>query len=825
MINHDDVFRQLTDAGLLVDRLEVDARMHRCRVDGMDRENRGWYCLHEWRGGDGNLYIVGSYGIWQGNDQGATKVKLKGVTLSDAEKAAMRARMAEDRKRAVADRARVAEAAARQAEATWTAIGSRAPAKGECEYLERKGLTFHSALRFTASRSLVAPMHDARGTIKGLQFILPADHPRRKKTGRDKEYWPAGLQKQGHWCWIGTPVHGGVCLLCEGVATGLSLHYATGLPVAVAFDAGNLRHVAAAIKKSLGTHRILICADDDYLQKCRKCKQPTLQAEKACQHCGNDHGTENAGTREAETAVLQVGGAWVAPVFPRDRVGKKLTDFNDLHVTESLQLVGTQISDKLDVLGWRVPALRAALSPEGGGETGRMVARLSVEEAVSRYWGTYGFGGDALFDEVERRIVHKKDVLNLLSRDGWQKIKDHPAWRVALDHQVGFDPTEKDPAILCNLFGGWPTEPKAGNCTVLLSLLEYLCSNEPNRSAVYQWILRWLAYPLQHRGAKMHSAIVVHGPQGTGKSRFFEAYSKIYGNYGRVLGQEALEDKFNADWAEKKLFIVADEVLARQELYHIKNRLKGFITGDTIRVNPKNVAAHNEKNQMNIVFLSNERMPLALENDDRRHCVIWVPPKLSEKFFDDLNREIEAGGIEALHQVLLDVDLGDFKPWTRPPMTDAKEHLIELGASSEERFLKAWMAMEIEVDGLPVPFHPCLGSTLYERVYRPWCQKTGERDRRDSGLIGYLRKLPGWQAGTPLDTWDNLKDRKRRQRKMVVPPATAIAEVRHRHAHAREPRDLKLMFGPTLDQASGMTKTEWLTECFFAFESAVGGAP
>ena len=109
MINHDDVFRQLTDAGLLVDRLEVDAKMHRCRVDGMDRENRGWYCLHEWRGGDGNLYIVGSYGIWQGNDQGATKVKLKGVTLSDAEKAAMRARMAEDRKRAVADRARVAD--------------------------------------------------------------------------------------------------------------------------------------------------------------------------------------------------------------------------------------------------------------------------------------------------------------------------------------------------------------------------------------------------------------------------------------------------------------------------------------------------------------------------------------------------------------------------------------------------------------------------------------------------------------------------------------------------------------------------------------------
>lgn len=820
MKNYDNALGQLRDAGLLVPHLEVDGRMHRCRVDGMGRENRGWYCLHEWRGNDGELYVVGSFGIWQGNDNGATKLKLTGVSMSDAEKAAMRARMTEDRKRASADRAREAQAAARRAEAAWRKALTAPPADGAVDYLGRKDVQSYG-LRYTESGALVVPMHDARGTIHGLQFILPSHHPRRRKTGRDKEYWPAGLQKQGRWFQIGTVEHGGICLVAEGYATAATLHAATGLPVAVAFDAGNLRHVAAAIKKARSTSRLLICADDDYLQTCRACKLKTVIVAPECQHCGEPHGAENAGTRDAATAALQVGGAWVAPVFPADRAGQKLTDFNDLqHVPEGgLHLVREQIGAVLDGLGWRArPSLRGASTQEGGGESGRMVARLSIEDAVARYWGTYGFGGEVLFDEVERRLVHKRDVMNLLPRHGWDTLKDHPGWRVALDTEVGFDPTEKDAGVRCNLFGGWPMEPVPGKCTALLSLLEYLCSGEDNREPVYQWILKWLAYPLQHPGAKMHSAIVVHGPQGSGKSRFFEAYGKIFGRYYRVVGQEALEDKFNADWAEAKLFIIGDEVLARAELYHIKNRLKSFITGETVRVNPKNVAAHNERNQMNLVFLSNERQPLALENDDRRHLVIWVPPKLGDHFFDEVNAEIANGGIAALYHYLLHLDLGEFRPWTRPPMTSAKEDLIALGLSNEERFVREWRALEIEgPEGDVLPFCPCLGSHLY-LAYSAWCERNGERKRKAQDLVGFMKKLPGWRAGESEKTLRSLRPGeadKYVSRKMVVPSEAAMHESVLVNADIQ--RDLR--------QDAGESKVHWLTRCFFVFEKAMGFPP
>ena len=554
-----------------------------------------------------------------------------------------------------------------------------------------------------------------------------------------------------------------------------------------------------------------------------------------CQHCGQPHGQANPGAQAASATALAVGGEWLAPVFPADRAGKKLTDFNDLQQFPQggLALVRTQVEAKLQAAGWAVkPAARLSITV-GGGEVENpddMVPRLSVDDAADRYVGTYGMGGKALFDNVGRRLVHKDDVLNLLPSHGWENLKNHPNWQVVWDHQIGFDPTNIDAAIRCNLWAGWPVLDKAaepeicpvtrriiryknatGECTSLLDLLWNMCGNETNQEQVYQWILRWLAYPLQHPGAKMQSAIVVHGPQGTGKSRFFEAIAKIYGRYGRILGQEALEDKFNADWAEAKQFILADEVMARTEMYHIKNRLKGLITGDTIRVNPKNVAAHNEKNQMNIVFLSNERMPLVLEDDDRRYLVIWVPPKPSDDFFAQLNAEIDAGGIVALHQHLLTLDLGDFKPWTKPPMTTSKRDLIQQSLSSEDRFLAEWQTLEIEAaDGAPLPFCPCSAAHLYQ-AYAKWCTTTGERARKKTELMGLAGKKPGWVADKVVASWANLQDPTNKSRKMVIPHSDDITASVGRCKTGIQARL----------QKGTRTVGEWHAAGYHAFETAI----
>src|SRR5699024_402581 len=200
-------------------------------------------------------------------------------------------------------------------------------------------------------------------------------------------------------------------------------------------------------------------------------------------------------------------------------------------------------------------------------------------------------GGGAVFDREEHLRLSLSDMRDAcLSRQLHRAWAEHPDREIVRSTAVGFDPAGEDPNITCNLWAGWPTEPKAGKCDKLLDLLRHMCSADKHPEQLYQWVLRWIAYPIQHPGAKMKTALVIHGPQGTGKNMFFEALMQIYGPYGRVIDQNALEDKFN-DWASRKLMLIADEVVARSDLYHVKNKLKAFITGDWIRINAKQLAA------------------------------------------------------------------------------------------------------------------------------------------------------------------------------------------------------------------------------------------
>lgn len=755
--NYDDVEAQLLAAGLIL-KGPIDINTTgpvRCRVEGEGSEKRGWYWLSDIqldrKQDDGSVaretFIVGAYGIYRGLDSGKTKIELpktQASALSHDQRAAIKAQHDDKRRRIAAAEKAQAERAARRAQHMW----SKCSAEVESGYLARKQVAAYG-VRGTPEGAVVVPMCDATGKIWGLQFILDRARPKHARriahTGRDKEYWPKHLTKRGHYHLVGgLPVE--IVLVAEGYATAASLHAATGLPVAVAFDAGNLLPVATALHKRYPRSKILLCADDDYLTKCHatvdgaKCGTYSPATDTTCRACGADLPPGNAGITQASAAALAVGGAWIAPRFaatrPMDTKGP--TDFNDLHLAEGLHLVLNQIEVKLDALGWR-PKQTAAAAPKNGG-AGGMKSLLTIEEACTRYTLVYG-GKGTLFDAQEHMLVPKGDVLDILPEHGWRTWKELGERRkIARLDQVGFDPTGRDTGVVCNLWGGWPTVPQAGVCDGLLDLLQYLCAHEENADEIYDWVLKWLAYPIQHPGAKMKTALIFHGPQGVGKNLLFEAYMSIFGEYGRVIDQNAIEDKFN-DWASRKLFLIGDEVVARAELWHTKGKLKALITGDWIRINPKTVSAHDERNHVNIVFLSNEAQPLALDRDDRRYAVIWTPEKLPKRIYLEVGEEIAAGGIAALHHYLLHLDLGEFKPWTEPPMTRAKADLIDISLDSGERFWRAWRDGEIDV-----PCIPCKSDQLYG-LYRSYCVSIGVKPASMPTVMAIIGKRTDAKKG------------------------------------------------------------------------------
>ena len=184
----------------------------------------GYYMLHL----DGRP--AGVFGCWK---RGIKETwKANGAPLSDFDLAEL---MRGDRGRAEAARAgggQAAEGRGRGRGELWRGYG---PAPADHPYLVRKRMRPHGA-RVDGQGRLVLAVADADGKIWSLQTI---------DADGDKLFMPGG-RKKGCMFAVGEP--GERIVVAEGFATGASIHEATGLPVAVAFDAGNLEPVAREIR-------------------------------------------------------------------------------------------------------------------------------------------------------------------------------------------------------------------------------------------------------------------------------------------------------------------------------------------------------------------------------------------------------------------------------------------------------------------------------------------------------------------------------------------------------------------------------------------------
>lgn len=292
---------------------------------------------------------------------------------------------------------------------------------------------------------------------------------------------------------------------------------------------------------------------------------------------------------------------------------------------------------------------------------------------------------------------------------------------VDVDHIV-FDPTmTKDTAVYINTFDGLPLEPIRDDaaCTNLRWLISFLCNHDKNAAL---WLTRWLAYPLQHLGAKMDTAVLMHSSmEGSGKSLFFaDTLGRLYGQYAATVGQTQLESNFNA-WQSRKLWAVFEEVVSRDQRYNQVGKIKHLVTGKTVRMESKFINGWEESNHMNAVFLSNEIMPWPISDSDRRMLVVWPLETLPVERQKAIGQELEQGGVAALYGWLLSVDLGDFNQRTRPPSTDARERLVALSRAGWQTFLHLWKYSELG-QGL---WGPCLSTDLYS-LFLEWCQRNKE---------------------------------------------------------------------------------------------------
>ena len=313
----------LAAAGCATDsELLADDRIRRAHIIG---ERQGQLNLRY------RLAIEGrfAYGWFVGKDQVRRDFHTKGQQLTAAEAAAQKEKIDAQRKASNAARLEAQRQAAERADFIWK---SATPAQHDEEYLARKGIGPGPAR--VKRGVLMLPMFNDKGLLCSLQFI----------KGAEKRYLRDGAK--GTLTLVGDVEK---VAICEGFATGYSIHAATGWTVVVCFDTAGLKLGAGRVRDIYPLADVTVCADnDEWVFKAGRKPVELMDLPP-----GDDPAwTEwrkadllfNPGIEAATAALKKVGGnaRILNPKFKN--TASRPTDFNDLQAAEGLAAVTAQLT-------------------------------------------------------------------------------------------------------------------------------------------------------------------------------------------------------------------------------------------------------------------------------------------------------------------------------------------------------------------------------------------------------------------------------------------------------------------------------------------------
>jgi len=270
----------------------ADGEVHRFYVPGDRRGTaNGWYVLFL----DG--IPAGVYGTWK---DGETRKWCAHQPASRAEARQVAERVRQAIRQRETARAEEQRLVAERANRLWREARK---ANSQHYYLVRKRVDPYM-LRQTGE-DLWIPLY-GDGLLVNLQRIAPDGTKRFLKGGRIK----------GCYSPLGQPEPGAPLYVCEGFATGATIHAETGAAVACAMTAQNLLSVGRYLRHRYPRSSLIIAGDDD-----RKTAS---------------EGKGNAGVECATKAAQELGCAMVLPDFPPE-APLELSDFNDLAVWRAIQ--------------------------------------------------------------------------------------------------------------------------------------------------------------------------------------------------------------------------------------------------------------------------------------------------------------------------------------------------------------------------------------------------------------------------------------------------------------------------------------------------------
>jgi hypothetical protein len=257
-----------------------------------------------------------------------------------------------------------------------------------------------------------------------------------------------------------------------------------------------------------------------------------------------------------------------------------------------------------------------------------------------------------------------------------------------------------------NNFEGWAFRPIATPNYGLIALyLEHIrrciCGGD---EAVYAYVMKWIAFIVQHPGLKTLTALVLIGPQGSGKNLFTNQIAAITAPYSErnIDDINDIVSRFNGVLENVVLAICNEMKSDKRHKLVDTNKLKSAITEREVRVERKFKDKVTIENVANFVFLSNNFSPFKQDVDDRRNLDLQVVmPEDPASYFEALGAEVDGPLFhQTLFTYLLNYEVpADYDFVHNLPMTTLKLVIQGMYKSPFELFItRHW---QLFVDGWP----------------------------------------------------------------------------------------------------------------------------
>jgi hypothetical protein len=259
-----------------------------------------------------------------------------------------------------------------------------------------------------------------------------------------------------------------------------------------------------------------------------------------------------------------------------------------------------------------------------------------------------------------------------------------------LDFVPGGEEITKDDDgwIVLNLWQrpSWQVIDGAAEPSLFLEHLAYLFDGD---QAATDHVLDWIAHLVQRPAERVdHALLITSEAKGIGKSTLGQLVKRLVGEKNaRTAQTKDLKSQFDG-WLAGKLFVQVDEVYESGN-WELANKLKSLITEPVVSVNLKYGPQMEINNYARLMMFSNHTAPLNLEDGDRRYFVFnsHAQPR-SDDYYDRLHREItSASGMNTIYSFLMRRDLAQFNPHRRPPMTQAKQEIVDVSGNPLSEYI------------------------------------------------------------------------------------------------------------------------------------------